>query len=112
MAKYGDRLDGIFCPNESTTEGMLMALRKKGMAGKVKFVGFDANTVITDAIAKGEIEAVAVQNPWRMGYLAVEAAHKAIKGESVDARIDTGVAMVNGDNLMSQEMQDLVNPKL
>jgi ribose transport system substrate-binding protein len=36
-------LAGVFCPNESTTFGMLLALRKLGLAGKVKLVGFDAS---------------------------------------------------------------------
>src|SRR5690606_2020773 len=38
-----DRLreaDGIFCPNESTTQGMLLALRQTGLAGRKTFVGF------------------------------------------------------------------------
>ena len=35
-------IDGIFCPNESTTFAMLRVLEDNGWAGKVKFVGFDA----------------------------------------------------------------------
>src|SRR5262245_58432431 len=31
---------GIFCPNESTTFGMLRALTDAGKAGKIKYVGF------------------------------------------------------------------------
>ena len=31
-------IDGIFCPNESTTFGMLRALQNGGWAGKVTFV--------------------------------------------------------------------------
>ena len=34
-------IDGIFCPNESTTYGMLQALRRKRLNGKIKFIGFD-----------------------------------------------------------------------
>src|SRR5690606_2918148 len=29
-------IDGIFCPNESTTFGMLLALEKAGLAGKIR----------------------------------------------------------------------------
>ena len=36
-------VDGIFCPNESTTFGMLRALTDSGKAGQVKFVGFDSS---------------------------------------------------------------------
>src|SRR5262249_59238495 len=41
LSANGD-ITGVFCPNESSTFGMLLALRARGMAGKVKFVGFDA----------------------------------------------------------------------
>src|SRR6185503_14530561 len=34
--------DGVFCPNESATRGMLLALGQGGLKGKLKFVGFDA----------------------------------------------------------------------
>ncbi|WP_415907712.1 substrate-binding domain-containing protein [Oleiharenicola sp. Vm1] len=34
--------DGVFAPNESSTQGLLLALRQTGLAGQKKFVGFDA----------------------------------------------------------------------
>src|SRR5690606_685156 len=34
-------VNGVFTPNESTTFGMLLALRKAGLAGKLSFIGFD-----------------------------------------------------------------------
>jgi ribose transport system substrate-binding protein len=33
------RSNGVFAPNESTTFGMLLALEKAQLAGKVKFLG-------------------------------------------------------------------------
>ena len=36
------KADGIFCPNESSTVGMLKTLQQAGITGKVKFVGFDS----------------------------------------------------------------------
>ena len=33
--------DGIFCPNESSTQGMLLALRQTRLIGQKKFVGFE-----------------------------------------------------------------------
>src|ERR1019366_9165368 len=41
---------GIFCSNESATNGMLQALRKQGLAGKIKFVGFDASPPLIEAM--------------------------------------------------------------
>ena len=42
-------VDGVFCPNESTTLAMLRVLEDSGWAGKVKFVGFDAS----ESLVKG-----------------------------------------------------------
>src|SRR5690606_30166995 len=47
--------DGIYCPNESTTFGMLLALRQNNLAGKKKFVGFDTSPQLIDGLKNGEI---------------------------------------------------------
>lgn len=90
---------GVFAPNESSTLGMLLALRQEKLAGKVRFVGFDASPPLVEGLKAGEIDALVVQNPRQMGLLAVKTlmAHRA--GEKVPASIDTGAAVVTKDNL-------------
>lgn len=100
--------DGIFCPNESSTLGMLLALRQEGLAGKVKFVGFDASPPLVEALRKGEIHALLVQNPRKMGYVAVETMVRHLKGEPVAPSIDTGVALVTRENLDAPEIKSLL----
>jgi ABC-type sugar transport system substrate-binding protein len=46
--------DAVFCPNESTTQGMLLALRQTGLAGKKLFVGFDTSSYLIQALRKGK----------------------------------------------------------
>ena len=55
LNQYADEVDGIFVPNESATEGMLAVLKDAGLAGKVKFVGFDGNTHIMKGVKEGYI---------------------------------------------------------
>lgn len=93
--------DGIFCANESSTQGMLLALRQQGLAGKKVFVGFDTSPALNDALSKGEIAALVAQNPERMGYLSVKTAVAALRGEQVQVYIDTGCQLVTKDNLAS-----------
>lgn len=90
--------DGIFCPNESTTQGMLLALRQTGLVGKKKFVGFDTSPALLSALNKGDIQALVAQNPTKMGYVGVISAVKALRGERVDIAIDTGCVLVTKDN--------------
>lgn len=90
--KSGDGVQfaGVFCPNESSTFGMLRALQNAGLAGKVKFVGFDASDPLIKGLDDHEIDALIVQNPEQMGYLAVKTLVDKLNGKEVEKRIDTG----------------------
>ena len=105
-------LDGIFCPNESATFGMLRALTSVGRNGKVKFVGFDASAKLAEALKTGDIHGLVLPNPFRMGYLGVKTALDVLDGKSVERRIDTGVAMATPDNMTTPDIAELLNPKL
>ena len=82
------------------------------MAGKVKFVGFDASSKLIDALKAGEIHALSVQNPFNMGYEGVKAAIAALDGKPVEPRIDTGVTLVTKESMETQEVKDLLSPPL
>jgi ribose transport system substrate-binding protein len=105
-------IDGIFTPNESTTFGMLLALRKSGLAGKIRFVGFDASEKLLGGIRQGHLNAVVVQNPFKMGYLAVKTMVSVLGGKKVENRIDTGATLVTKANLGTPEVRALVKPDL
>jgi ribose transport system substrate-binding protein len=100
--------DGVFCSNEPTVFGMLLALRQGGLAGKIKFVGFDASPQLIDALKKGEIDALIVQNPRKMGYLGVKTLVAHLKGEKVEPTLDTGVATLTRENLDSPESKQIL----
>jgi ribose transport system substrate-binding protein len=91
--------DGIFCPNESTTFGMLLALRQNNLAGKKNFVGFDTSKELMEALQKGEINALVAQDPKKMGYEGVKTCVAAIKGEKVEPNIDSGCALITKEKL-------------
>lgn len=103
--------DGIFCPNESSTYGMLVTLRKNLLTRSVKFVGFDASKDLLNALGEGDIDALVVQNPRKMGYEGVRAVVSHLRGESVPTRIDTGVELVTPDNINDPNIQSLVTPE-
>jgi ribose transport system substrate-binding protein len=108
----GLSIDGIFCPNESTTFGMLRALQESGLAGTVRFVGFDASAKLVQAMRDGEIHALTLQNPLRMGYLGVKTMVRHLRGEEVRARVDTGVTLVTPGNMEEPAIQQLLDPDL
>ncbi len=100
--------DGIFCPNESSAVGMLLALRQANLAGKKAFVGFDASATLVEGLRQGEIQALVSQNPGRMGAEGVRAMVRHLAGEAVPVRIDTGVELVTPANLDDPAIRALV----
>jgi len=110
LEKLGAQLNGVFAPNLYSTEGMLTALRDTGFTGKIAFVGFDASAECVAALRKGEVTALTVQQPFKMGYVGVKTAVDAIAHKSVDHEIDTDVKIVTRDNLDTPEIQKLLNP--
>jgi ribose transport system substrate-binding protein len=100
--------DGIFCPNEPTTFGILLALRQNNLAGSKKFVGFDTSPALVEGLKRGEIQALTAQNPKKMGREAVLALVAKMKGETVPAVIDSGAAVVTKENLGTPEIQALL----
>ncbi len=105
-------IDGIFTPNESVSFGMLRVLQDNGWAGKVKFVGFDASPNLVKGLRDGGVDAIVVQDPVHMGYAAVEAMVKHLKGQPVEKWIDTGVHVATKENMDTPEMKPLVEPTL
>jgi len=104
--------DGVYCANQSTTLGMLQALRQAGLAGKVAFVGFDPTLALVEAMRKGEIQALVSQNPRQMGRLTVDAALARVRGQPIPERTDTGCALVTPANLDQPEIQAILKPQM
>jgi ribose transport system substrate-binding protein len=105
-------LDAVFTPNESTTFGMLLALEKAKLAGKVRFIGFDASDKLLKGVESGGIDALVLQNPFKMGELAVRAIVDHLRGKPVEARTDTGAEILDKQNQNEARVKDLVKPDL
>jgi ribose transport system substrate-binding protein len=112
LNRFGARTDGIFAPNESTASGTLLALREQGLAGKVRFVGFDANEQLVAALKQGDIQGLVVQDPFKMGYLGVMTAVAVLHHEKVASSIDTGVGLVTVENMDDPAVAALIHPPL
>jgi ribose transport system substrate-binding protein len=112
LNRFGDEVQGIFTPNESSTAGMLLALQDIGKAGKILFVGFDASQTFIDALNANQLHGIVVQNPFNMGYLGVRTMVDSLLGKTVEQKIDTGVMLVTKDNMQSPEVQTLLHPPL
>jgi len=112
LNRFGNDLDGLFTPNESSTAGALLALEDAGKAGKIRFIGFDTSEVFVKAMRDGKLHGIVVQNPFRMGELGVKAVVDHLLGKAVEKRVDTGVTLITPANLDAPESQTLLHPPL
>lgn len=112
LNRFGGDLQGIFTPNESSTIGMLLALQDMGKAGKIRFVGFDASSIIIDAVRAKQLDGIAVQNPMKMGYLGVKTMVAHLRGQPIEKHIDTGVTLVTPETLDQPAVKDVVSPPI
>ena len=110
LNRYGDQIQGMFTPNESSTAGTLLALEDINKAGKIVFLGFDSSEPFLKAMREGKLQGIVVQNPFRMGEWGVKTMVDHLLGRPVPKKIDTGVQLITLENLDSPESRQLLRP--
>ena len=100
--------DGIFCSNESSTQGMLNVLKANGLTGKKVFVGFDASPALVSALKAGDVQALVAQNPTHMGYETVRVMVAHLRGEKYEQHVDTGCGLVTKQSLDTPEIKRML----
>lgn len=103
-------LAGIVALNETSTIGVAREIERRGRAGTIRIVGFDASMEEVALLERGVVDALIVQKPFNMGYLALETLADAIRGEVPGSRIDTGSEVVRRSNMFDEEIQRLIFP--
>jgi ribose transport system substrate-binding protein len=78
----------------------------------VKIVGFDTSPTLIEDMQAGNLDSLVVQNPFRMGHLAVKTLVDQIQGRPPERRIDTGATVVTAANLKEPAIHDLINPPI
>ncbi len=101
-------LKGIFGTNEGAATGAIKGVIEAKMDGKLIVIGYDAGKAQKDAVRNGQMYGAITQDPVGIGYKAVEAAVKAVKGETLEKNIDTGFKWYDKTNVDSEEMKPLL----
>ncbi len=105
-------LDGIFGSTEPATVGPARAVRGRKLSGKVRLVGFDYSDTIEQDLEDGVIDAVVVQDPFRIGFVAVQTMVSHLNGETPPKRIDTPVQVISAADLADPEIHEFLHPNL
>ena len=101
-------IKGFFGANEGSIIGVLNAVKESGLEGKITVIGYDSGKQQIDAIKAGTEAGAMTQDPIGIGYKAVEAAVKAVKGEKVEKNIDTGFHWYDKTNIDSDSIKPLL----
>lgn len=84
--------------------GAVKSISNAGIANdNLIVVGFDACCGEIEAIKSGAEDASVAQFPAKMGELGIDTVVKAIRGESVEANVDTGAGLVRLQNVKDFE---------
>jgi len=103
----------VFCSNEGAVVGFLAAtadgedLADGGKYADLVVAGFDAGTAQKNAIRNGWFYGSVTQDPYQIGYKAVELAYQAAMGEAV-SDVDTGAQWYNSTNIDDPDIALLV----
>jgi ribose transport system substrate-binding protein len=106
-----DNIVGMFASNEGTVAGILAATNDGAeLASRYRdlvVIGFDAGEAQKNAVRQGYFLGSITQDPYRIGYLAVELAYKASQGESV-SDVDTGAKFYDASNMDDEGIANLL----
>ena len=101
---------GFVCTNEVCNVGAANTLVDMELVGKVYLVGCDNSQRQIQFLEQNVIQAIVVQRPFNMGYLAVQQAVLLASGEHVAERVEVPCVTITLDNMYTQENQKLLFP--
>jgi ribose transport system substrate-binding protein len=106
-----DHILGIFCSNEGTARAVVTATNDGASLPSqypgLIVIGFDAGAAQKAAVRAKYFFGAITQDPYNIGFKAVELAVKAIKGQKV-ANIDTGAHFYDSTNMDEPDIAKLL----
>ena len=108
-----ENLIAVFCSNEGAVTGFLAAvsdgedLAEGGKYEGLVVAGFDAGAAQKNAVRQGWFYGSVTQDPYHIGYYAVEMAVAAARGEAVEDK-DTGAQWYDASNIDDPDIALLV----
>src|SRR4030095_13190382 len=105
-------LDGVFGSAEPSSVGAALASKARNLADKVSLVAFDSTEGMVEDLKTGAIDAMVVQDPFRMGYEAVRTQIDTLNGKKIPRRIDLSARVIVKADLDKADVKALLFPDL
>jgi ribose transport system substrate-binding protein len=110
LTRYPD-LNGLFADNESSSMGAVAAITSRSES-RVRVVAFDASERLVDDLRHRFIDALLVQDPFKMGYMSVKAIGMKLNGQTPEANVDSGLTVVTRADLEKPDIIPLLYPDI
>lgn len=105
-------LKGIFASTEPSSVGAALAIKSRELSGKVRLVAFDNSETLIDDLRGGAIDAMIVQDSYKIGHEAVRTLVDKLNGKTLPKRIDLSAVLVHKEDLDKPEFKQLLFPDL
>ncbi len=103
-------IKGIYAANQQGGEGAAQALSAASLSGKIHLISFNSSDPLVSALQSGTVDALVVQNPFKMGFDSLKAMVNQIRNGVQAQNEDTGVTLVTKANFNDPATQALLNP--
>ncbi|MDY0289363.1 MAG: sugar-binding protein [Sphaerochaeta sp.] len=111
MLETYPNLNAIFGPEAYGAPVAATVLKEQGRVGQIIVGGFDDLAETITGIKDGSVQFCLVQKAYKMGWVSVEILQDLMAGKKVAKTIDTGVIIVNKDNVDSYMAQVIAEIK-
>lgn len=106
------QLKGIFASAEPGSVGAALAVKARELQDKVAVVGFDSSESLIEDLKSGAIDALVVQDPFRIGFDSVRTIVDKLNGKTPPKRIDLSARLIHKDDLGKPETRQLLSPNV
>ena len=110
MLKAHPEINVIAGLNEYSSVGAARAVIALGLEDEVHMIGFDSSLKEVEFLESEVFEAIVVQKPLNMGYLAVENTVRILQKKDVPQYIDSGSVLITKETMYTPENQKLLFP--
>lgn len=115
ISSFGSDLIGMYSGNNITCDGVCQAVSGANLGDKFVCVGVDSDDIEIQALKDGFLDAIIVQDAFQQGYdCMANAIRTVVEGANPEEAqaINCPPTIVTGDNLDSEEIQFMMDPKL
>lgn len=105
---YPGRLDAVFAPAEPIAYGALRVIENAAVGHRPRLVLFDWRPEFLEGLKRGIVYAAILQDPYRMGYLALASLVDALQGHPPPRNIFVDVVTVTPKNMNDPAIRSLL----